>query len=325
MTKKARISLIVVASVVAIIFVALMIYFFGARYPDFDKLAKKEFAIPGLDTSFVPQGLEYDSQNQIFLVSGYMSDNSASRIYVVDRATGQTLKYITLQKDGADYSTHFGGVAVYNDIVWVAGDKELATFSLTDLISAQNAGKIALKSTIATGNGCDFVLTKGNQLIVGEFYRAGSYETPVAHHINTTNGKNYALAYIYNINESYPIGFASTVPAAVLSLPNQVQGMSFNKDGNIILSTSYSVPDSVIYTHQNVFANTTTQTINLFEQDIPLYVLDDNTLRAKLVAPAMAEEVVLVEDRVYVLFESACQKYKLVNRTRTTDVLSLDI
>ena len=54
-------------------------------------------------------------------------------------------------------------------------------------------------------------------------------------------------------------------------------------------------------------------------------MLDDNTLRAKLVAPAMAEEVVLVEDRVYVLFESACQKYKLVNRTRTTDVLSLDI
>ena len=95
LTKKAK-KLIIWGIILCLLFVAIMIYYFGATHRDFEKVSQKEFAIPGLDSSFVPQGLDYDSVNDKFVVCGYMSNKSSSRIYIVDGQTGKTEKYFTL-------------------------------------------------------------------------------------------------------------------------------------------------------------------------------------------------------------------------------------
>ena len=322
--KKLIITLSIVGVVVLLLFSAIMVYFFGASYPEFEKLAVKEFAIPGLDTKFVPQGLGFDEINQDFLVSGYMSDGTASRIYVVDKSSGEVEKYVSLVYEDKDYTLHAGGVAVYGNFVWVAGDKQVEVLSLAEIMTADNGDEVKIRNSYITGNGADFVHIMDNKLVVGEFYKENKYETPASHTVNLSNGKqNKALAYVYNIDTGEQLGFDADVDYAI-SLPNQVQGMTISAENEIILSTSYSIPSSKIYVFENVLDVASEDTINIGNDIVPLYILDDEVLIKTINAPAMSEEMVTVEGKSYLLFESACSKYRLVNRTRTKFVYSFE-
>ena len=69
----------------------------------------------------------------------------------------------------------------------------------------------------------------------------------------------------------------------------------------------------------------TTQTL-IEGTTLPVYELCEKTKTRTIKAPAMTEELVLADDgKVYVLFESACKKWKMINRTRTRYVYALDI
>ena len=59
MKKSIKIHLIVWSSLLLVLISAVMIYYLGDSYQQFYALAEKDFAIPGLETKFVPQGLEY--------------------------------------------------------------------------------------------------------------------------------------------------------------------------------------------------------------------------------------------------------------------------
>ena len=80
--KRALIALGIVLFFIAALFIFLMVWFFGAKYPAFESIAEEEFTIPGLKEGISPQGiaplpegLKYD-----FAVSGYMVDKSPSRV-----------------------------------------------------------------------------------------------------------------------------------------------------------------------------------------------------------------------------------------------------
>lgn len=322
---KKKIILGSIAGIVCVIFVAVMIYFFGDSYPDFYKLATKEFNIPGLETSFVPQGMDYDEDAHRFLIGGYMNDGQPSRIYFVDKISGKTEKYLTLTIDGEAYTGHCGGVAIDGDYGWVVGDKQVYRFSYADAINTENSQSLEVIDGFTPGNGADFVLVNGNKLIVGEFYKQGKYDTPTAHHIKFSNEINYALSYIYTIDQSKDYGISSTTPEAGISMPNQVQGMTFTKDKNIVLSTSYSIPASKIMVYENALTSSPTQTITLNNNTLPVYVLNSENHIKTISAPPMSEEIVLVDNKVYTLFESDCSKYRLINREKLSNVYALDI
>ena len=72
MKKAGKIILIVIASMLAAIMLFLGVYFLWPWNKEFFNKADKEFVIPGLDTTFVPQGMtrfEYDN-NEGYLISG---------------------------------------------------------------------------------------------------------------------------------------------------------------------------------------------------------------------------------------------------------------
>ena len=235
-------------------------------------------------------------------------------------------KYITLKYDNTILLGHFGGIAISGDYCFVASDKMVYRFLYTDISNTQSGESVTVIDCFKPGNGADFILTYNNQLIVGEFYLEKKYETNEAHHIELFNGeKNYALAYIYNINQNKEFGIESTTPIAALSLPKKVQGMNITSDGKIILSTSYSLPKSELFIYENVFNETTDITLTIQNNNIPVYILDETALIKSISAPAMSEELASVDGQIYVLFESNCAKYRIFNRERISNVYKLDI
>lgn len=324
MKTRTKVTLIILASIIAMLGVAVYIYYFTASYPAFDAIAVKDFKIPGLETKFVPQGIDYDENTDNFLVSGYMSDGSASRFYVVNKTTKKTVKYFTLTVEGKAYKGHASGVAIDGEFAWVASEGKVYRFNFTDALDLVGK-KLEILDSFETKNGADFILTYNNKLIVGEFHDGKKYVAPKSHKVETGTGTNYALAFIYNINQAEPYGIASTTPIAGLSLPNKAQGMSFTKDNNIIISTSSSISDSKLLIYENVLEQATTQTLTINEVDIPVHVLCKDNKVDSITAPTMSEELVLVENKVYLLFESNCRKYRFFNRTRLNNVYALDI
>ena len=56
---------------------------------------------------------------------------------------------------------------------------------------------------------------------------------------------------------------------------------------------------------------------------MPLYFLDSENMRGKLTAPCMSEEIAVREGRLYILFESKANQYKLFTRVRMSRVQSV--
>ena len=112
----------IIGGVLLALLVILLIYYFCEGKGDLKK-ARKEFDIFGLKDGFVPQGLCYSKWLNCFLVSGYMKNKKlASRIYVVDKPSGQCLKYILLSENKEQKIGHFGGITCFGDNIWIVSD-----------------------------------------------------------------------------------------------------------------------------------------------------------------------------------------------------------
>lgn len=324
LSKKAK-TLIIIGSVTLFIFVTLMVYFFGARYPEFNQVSAKEFEIPGLETSFCPQGIDYDATNDKFVVCGYMGDGSPSRIYIVDAKTGQTEKYVTLTQELIDYTGHAGGIAINFPYAFLCGDGYLYRFNYENLYNTENGGKLEIMDSFKTNNGADSVCIIDGKLVVVEFYREDDYETSPAHTITIGNETHKALSFVYEIDHSKTAGVNPNILYAI-STPDQVQGMSLNKDGNLVLSTSYGLPNSKLYVYESYLGKDFNAEALIGGVKINVHFLtQDDLIKEYTEIPCMSEEIVLVDDKVFVLFESKCKKYKYFTRTRIDSVYSLAI
>ncbi len=324
MSKSQKITLSIVFTLFVLVFAVLTIWYFGGNYDEFYAIATQEFAIPGLSEGFTPQGIAYDNKTSRFLICGYMKNGSASRIYVINNK--KTEKYFTLALDGKAYNGHAGGIATNGVKVWISGDGQVHCFNFADIDNVQNTEIIDIQSSFNSQNGADFVTVEDAYLWVGEFHRNGKYDTPKSHTIETPSKKtNKAVSFKYVIDNEQDTGITeNNTPIAALSTPSLVQGMVVH--GNkVVISTSYSLPDSHIYTYEIDTNASVTETFEFDETTIPLYVLDDKDLKNDLTAPCMSEEIVYAKGKVYVLFESACQKYNLFTREQLRNVYSFKI
>lgn len=304
MKKITKILLRTLAAILCTVLVLCMGVFIWSKvyYHDFYKDADRVMAIPGLNDGFVPQGFVYEEQEKVFLISGYMKDDTkASRIYVVGEDGSS--KFVELMEDKqTPYTGHCGGVAISGDNVYISSDEDyLAVFSLKDVLDGGNA---QWKGSVNTGDRTSFCSVVNGYLLTGAFYRAGSYETAQYQHLTTPAGdENSALIWIYKIDENIPFGIGDK-PVAALSVREQVQGLTVTDDGKIVLSTSWGLSSSALWLYEMDERVGTVQ-----GQDVPLYYLDSANLVETVKAPPMSEEMVFLNGRVYFLTESACTKY----------------
>ncbi len=78
--------------------------------------------------------------------------------------------------------------------------------------------------------------------------------------------------------------------------------------GNIYLSTSYSIPHSFIYECKEELL-TGEGDINILGYTVPCYSLDSTSLTGEYKIQSMSDELVMIDGEMYVMCESACNKY----------------
>lgn len=305
--------LIGVLSVAALLALALNVGV-TVMYSGFFQNAEAIFRAPGLTTGFVPQGFAYLPEQEVYLVSGYMKDHSAARIYIRN-ANGDSIVTSLLRADGSGYDEHAGGVAVNGDYVYLPGTGGLDVFLLSDVLDGGQAASIGSIPMDYSGDCCTFY---NGYLFVGDFYYPEVYETPEDHRFTTPAGDhNPAVIAVYRADDSAEFGLAWT-PVAAISIREKVQGIGFAEDGQIVLSTSYGFAHSNLWFYE--FDETRQNVLTLQDAQVPLYFLDSANLTHSVQMPPMSEEIVCRDGQVYVLFESASTKYLFGNLIRGTHI-----
>lgn len=246
----------------------------------------------GLDSNYVSQGTAITDDGVYLITSGYMSDKTASRIYITEIATNK-YKYVELYKDENKPATyHFGGVAVNKDKIYLASNDKVFSILLSDALSKDS---LIIQEEFEANNQASFVFCDANHIYVGEFYDGGKYVTE--------NKITYNNATYNAIVEKYKIGDYSK-PLSVIAIRNKVQGFALDENGNILLSCSYGLSSSAFYYYKN---DSLINTETTYFDNVPLYVLESHDLFVK--APAMSEDLDYLNGKFYTNFESACNKY----------------
>ncbi len=278
---------------------------FHIVYADFYANAERDFKIPGLNSKFVPQGIEETPKGVI--VSGYMKDKSASRIYITD---GKKSSFAELfNADGTPHTGHGGGIDFFGDRVFLTGNGVINILSLEDI--ADGNGKAKISGTFDPIVSPAWCCVKNGYLLTGSFASKTikSYPPRAEEIIKTPAGEeNVALVLAFKLDEHAPLGISES-PEFAISTGEKVQGLSFADDGTIILSTSYGLSSSELIFHSVEKMLSREGKYKIQDGEIPLYFLDGTSRIKTIKAPPMAEELMVKDGYVYIMNESASDKY----------------
>lgn len=263
-----------------------------AIYSDYYSMKTDVCDNPGLSDGFVCQGICAVEDENAILVSGYMADDSASRIYVTDLDSNSY--YLSLQSEGEAFDGHAGGIAVWGDRVYIANGSKLYLASLYEVFSSDNGDTLEIGSGVEINNAASFVFADDKYVYVGEFHDGGAYVTD--HPYETENGTHYAIMSRY-LHEDL------STPDKVYSIRDKVQGMCMTDDGKIVLSTSYGLASSEYFVYNESEATDSGKTLD----GAPVYLLTDCIYEFD--GPAMAEGLDFSNGSVITLTESASDKY----------------
>lgn len=305
MRKYIKTALRILLGLVLAAAVMLILLQIGVRilYRDYYRQAQAAFVIPGITEGFVPQGFDYDEQSDYFLMCGYMADGSASRVYV-RHSDGTVIETDLMYDEQTPYTRHSGGICHNGEYVYIASSGGVDVFLLSDVLSD---GAALRQGSIAVGYGvayCDF---HDGYLLCGNFYHPGSHETPQLHRISTPVGdENVALISVFRADEQEAFGI-DPMPVAALSTQGEIQGICFMDQDRAVLSASYGATSSRLYFYE--FDPERCGSVYVLDHEVPLYYLDSENLIDTVKLPPMSEELVYHEGRVYIMCESASNKY----------------
>lgn len=222
-----------------------------AIYSEYYSINENVCKNPGLNDGFVCQGIAANEANNVFIVSGYMKDHSASRLYITDK--NNESYFVSLSSNGKAFKGHAGGVATTGDNIYLASGDTIYTFSLSEVLNSENGAIIDIGEGIEVNNQASFVYTDETHLYVGEFHDGENYITE--HPYQTNDGKYYAIISRYPLNDL-------SKPNKIYSIRNKVQGACFTPDGKVVLSTSYGLTSSVFYVYNEADAVDSGQTLD---------------------------------------------------------------
>jgi len=276
--------------------------------------------IPGLADTAVPQGMAYWSEQDLMIISNYRSDKKAGVLTLIRMEDGHFIKWLSLlNQDGTEHRGHLGGLAVSRDYLWISSEKGVYNLPLEDLASSESGTALTLTEQILTETKGSFASYTMGILWVGEFTRKdGSY--PAAEHhqrINRTGKSHRAWLGGYRLNSETDTPGKNysdeglLLPDYLLSIPDEVQGAALY-DGMVYLSASFGRKnDSRLITFKSPVDEVPHQSVELVPgMVIPLWFLDEINKVNELTLPPMSEGIVVYDNSLAVLFESAAAKYR---------------
>lgn len=294
----------------------------GFTYIDVEDYTTELFEIPGLDEDFVPQGICFVEALNSFAVSGYSSaggegDEALSRIYLIDNETKQVKKLLLLKPDGTAFDYHAGGIASNGNDVWVASggsDKNggFAYHITAEVLSnAQSGDKVQFDGRFQTEAKASYMYCDGEMLWIGEFYNKDNPVNP-----EHSYGKNKAICCGYELPVDVDYTAEERIaPDVVLSIPDQVQGMSITDNGEVVFSTSYGRRNNSVMHIYSDYKSWKTDTAEVFRtKDIPLYIAENDSRITKITMPTLMEAFDYYGGNLYLIFESGAEKYSDARR-----------
>lgn len=305
-----KIILIIVLVILA--FITGVRTFFRFPVRKFYKTCEKSFVIPDSNKNFIAQGLSYSEENGNFYLTGYMKDHSASPIYIVNKNTKKLVKKLgIINPDGSDFTGHNGGLTIFKDKIIITGgeDKCLYIFDKDTIDQAENKSNVTFEDTISLETNQDYISSAftnvikaedGDLLVTGEFYREPNYKTLESHTVETCDGQNKALALAFKFEDG------NFIPVKAFSIRGLVQGMAFNNN-KVYLSTSWGTGFSYLYIYDLDKVEAVSK--DIMGKELPLYVLDSKSLVEEIKLFPMSEEIEVLDNKLYIINESASNKY----------------
>ncbi len=308
--KKAfKITGIVLGSIVGAILLLYAVLWIirSAMYGESMDMRQYVCNIPEINSGFVPQGIGYSKEQNTYIMTGYNGDDETVMYLVKDDHGARVHLH---DSEGNALKGHGGGVTCTKDYVYIANAKALTVYSLSELMEVGGTGEAASPVGVKyIDNSASYCFSDDERLYVGEFYRAGNYETPEAHHYTTPSGDiNRAVVFCYPLDGTGAI--AADHPDLAISVTGLVQG--FAVSGNTyMLSRSYGLSNSKLEYYGIPTRADTDITVSdgTNEKVVPLYYLDSSNIKRTVTLPSFSEDLAVVDDRVVVTTEAACNKY----------------
>ena len=267
--------------------------------------------IPDLDRGFIPQGLSYWPDTDSILITGYMGLGGSSPIYIVDRSSGLARKILMEKPDGKPFRGHAGGISICGGRVYIAGSTEgcMYALDLKALLSAEDGSTLRAAAKLGLADGEDkirvsFTSVDRDVLFAGEFRKAPIFLTQPSHAVRTPDGTQ--KAYLFG---AVPDAAGRAEPFCVYSIPDNVQGACFD-DGYLYLSQT----DGLFSARILCYALDELQPAGVrrvLGKEVPLYLLTESSARKITRVPPMSEEILVVDGRLYILFEAASNRYRI--------------
>lgn len=226
-------------------------------------------------TSQCPQGICLTDE-YVLLTSYSEEDDCPGELMVFDRADGSYL--VTL---GMDAKSHLGGIAFDGKNVWVCNSNtntiERISYDFLQLMATENIGDVVDATEVVD------IYPVENKPSCITYYNDRLW---IATHTVYFSSQMVAYYYDSSGNELNALSH--------YEIPAQVQGIAFDEEGTVYLSTSYG--------------RTASSYLKLYESVAALSTLPNKPFRLVEMPPG-AEEIDIRDGSVFVVFESAGEKY----------------
>lgn len=298
--------------IVAALIVMACIFKAGIRlcYYPFYRDTEKVLELPEFASEFVPQGLTYCEETDVYFISGYIYKSNESKIYVV-KPDGD-YRCVAVMKDEKNVlHSHSGGICENGRYIYLAGGNgKCYVFNKSDLLDEERT-EICVAGEFKTGNTASFCYADDGHLYVGEYYYRFKYVTRFDHHLTTPCGDmNNAVMTVFTFRDEQKYG-VQKIPCMGLSITGRIQGMCLTDDGQLVLSASSIFQGSQLYYYNFGHVLEGKQgSLAVRGEDIPLYYVDSASLTGKKEILPKAEEIMFYGGRIYMLFESACGRFR---------------
>ena len=271
---------------------------------DYDYSFLEDVAIPGMpdtkdedvkqshifSSAQCPQGICLT--DDYILITAYSDEaNCKGELMVIDRESGTYL--VTL---GMDANSHLGGIAFDGENVWVCNSAEETveriSYDVISLMAAQNQGKVLDATAVV-----DSYEVKNTPSCIT--YAQGRLW--IATHTKYFSSKLVAYHYDHR-NEDLSVLSEYRIPA-------KVQGICFDEEDGVYLSTSYGRRSSSY--------------LKVYDSIVALSA-HPKTPKYRIEMPPCSEELDCADGMLYILFESAGEKYYLGTDGKGNSVSPLD-
>lgn len=229
--------------------------------------------LSGEIADFCVQGLAF-TPDYLLLTAYALNAQENGGLYVYDRKTGAFLGKIPMRR-----GSHLGGIAYGGKNVWVchSGERVLSRISYKAL-----CGAVRQRTFSVEGFEEDYPLDDEPSCLTEENGRlfAATFRDKV---------ESRMTAYRYDENRD------RLVAENVYQIPPKVQGVAFDAAGNVWFSTSYGRKNSSFLLKYKALAAVGEEGVQ------PEAVVE---------LPPCSEELAAQNGKLYIVFESACRKYK---------------